>query len=150
MRLALEPYSDRLVQEMRPMWHDHAREVGYSPSEVDPSLTIYSQAQKNGNLRIYTARFGAGWESTLVGYQVFFVMRHPHRNCKEANQDLLYVDPEVRKGFVALKFMRWCDEQLRNEGVTFVYRQIRAKRNFAPVLKRMGYELTDLTFGRTL
>lgn len=144
MKFGLEPYSEKLIQEMRLMWDEHNYEVK-NESRPDPDLTIYSTAQKNGTLRLFTARVA----DMLVGYQVFFVMRHPHRKySKEACQDVLYLDPEVRKGMVGIKFIKWCDGHLEREGVKKITHQISARRDISVLFKRLGYELEDMTFSR--
>jgi hypothetical protein len=149
MRFALEPYSEKLVQEMRPLWDAHHDEVPQLRLPIDPDLALYSQMAKNGVLRIFTARVGADWESTLVGYQVFGVMRHPHRRYSlEANGDLLYLDPEVRKGMVAMKFLKYCDTELAKEGVKVIHHQFSVEKNLTPLFRRLGYEIMDLTMAR--
>lgn len=151
MKFALEPYSEKLVQEMRPLWDAHHEEVPQLGLPIDPDLTMYSQMAKNRVLRIYTARVGAGRESMLVGYQVFGVMPHPHRRYSlEANGDLLYLDPEVRKGLVALKFLKWCDAQLTREGVKVVHRQFSIEKNLTPLFRRLGYDIMDISVARKL
>jgi hypothetical protein len=48
------------------------------------------------------------------------------------------------------RFIKWCDEQLRAEGVAVVYHHIKAAHNFGPMLERFGYELVDLIYSRRL
>lgn len=149
MRFALEPYSERLVQEMWPLWDEHNREIPQLGLPIDPDLQVYAQSARSGAMRIYTARVGSGWESTLVGYQVFFVMKHPHRKYNlEASQDMIWLDPEVRKGMVGAKFIRWADGALRDEGIKAIHRQISAQKDFGHLLERSGYVLMDLTYAR--
>lgn len=151
MRFAIEPYSEKLVQEMRPLWDLHNAEIPQLGLAIDPDIRVYAQSAKAGALRIYTARFGSGWQSTLVGYQVFFVMRHPHRAYNlEANQDMIWLDPEVRKGMVGTKFIRWADGALRDEGVKVIHRQISAQKDFGYLLERRGYRLMDLTYAKVV
>src|SRR5579863_4926025 len=121
LKFALEPYSEKLVQEMRPLWAQHDEEIPQLRMSLDPNLSMYTSAARAGTMRIYTARIA----DLIVGYQVFFVMKHPHRQYSlEANQDILWLDPELRKGFVGIKFMKWADELLRREGVMVIHRQI--------------------------
>ena len=151
MRFALEPYSEKLVQEMRPLWDQHNAEIPQLGLAIDPDVSMYSKLSKVLSLRIFTARVGSGWESTLVGYQIFFVMRHPHRKYNlEASQDMIWLDPEVRKGMVGAKFIRWADEQLEKEGVKAIHRQISAQKDFGHLLERRGYRLMDLTYARVV
>lgn len=151
MRFALEPYSEKLVQEMRPLWDMHHAEIPQLGMKPDPNLTVYSQVAKNGALRIFTARIGAMRESVLAGYQVFFVMLHPHRRYSlEASMDMIWLDPEVRKGLVGVKFIRWGDKQLVKEGVKVIHRQISTEKDFGNILRRGGYRLMDLTYARVV
>lgn len=147
MYFACELYSEKLIQEMRPLWDDHHEEVPQMGLMIDPDLALYSRMAKNGVLRIYTARVA----DMLVGYQVFGVMPHPHRRYSlEANGDLLYLDPEVRKGIVALKFLKWCDAQLAKEGVRVVHHQFSVAKDLTPLFRRLGYTAMDITMARAL
>ena len=65
-----------------------------------------------------------------------------------AVQDIVFIDPECRGG--GFKFIRWCDEQLRELGVNVVTHHIKAAHNFGPALERMGYTLQDLIYSRRL
>lgn len=145
MKFALEPYSEKLIQEMRPLWDAHHSEIPQLDMKIDPDLTAYSTMQKVGALRIYTARVGP----MLVGYQIFLVLKHPHRKYSvEANQDMMWLDPEVRMGMAGTKFIRWGDEQLQKEGIAVIHRQISHQKDFGRLLERMDYKLMDLTYAR--
>lgn len=151
VKFALEPYSEKLVQEMRPLWDAHHEEIPQLGLKLDPDLAMYSMMQKTGVLRIYTARIGAGWESMLVGYQIFFVMKHPHRKYSiEANSDILYLDPELRKGLAGLKFLRWCDKELENEGVKTIHHQVSLQKDLGALFLRMGYQAMDVTYAKKI
>ena len=91
LRFGIEPYSEKLIQEMRPLWDAHYEEISANHDiPLDPNLTMYSNCDKNGTLRIFTARIGAGWESTLVGYNIFLVGPNPHyQTSRQANQDIV-------------------------------------------------------------
>lgn len=109
----------------------------------DPDFEMYRRCSDSGVLRIYTVRDG----SVLCGYQIFMVMFHPHsKNSKQANQDILYLAPEYRKGMIGYRFIKWCIEQLRAEGVKVVYQHISARNDFGRMLERVGFELQDLVY----
>ena len=48
------------------------------------------------------------------------------------------------------RFIRYCDEQLRAQGVQAVYHHVKAKQSFGPTLTRQGYELVDLIYAKRL
>lgn len=154
VRFSLEPYSEKLIQEMRPLWDAHHTEIPQLGLDFDPDLTAYRTMQKVGVLRIFTARLGGSSEngmSVLAGYQIFFVMKHPHRKYSlEANSDILYLDPEVRKGLVGLKFLRWCDLELEKEGVRVIHHQVSLQKDLGALFLRMGYEAMDITFAKKI
>jgi len=129
------------------MLGEHDKETPQLEMTLDPDFGMYKKMHEVGALRIFTARIA----DVLVGYQIYFVSYHPHRRGSlEATQDVLYLDPEVRKGFVAIKFIRWCDETLARAGVKAIHHPIDADHNFGAILQRMGYRLTDLVFSKKL
>lgn len=144
---SLEPYSAQLVAELLPLLEAHNKEVPQLGLGIDPDLATYKKMADSGVLRIYTARVA----EILVGYQIFFVMYHPHRRASfEASQDVLYLDPEVRMGLVGVKFISWCDKQLEKEGVHVIFHQISAENDFGKIFLRMGYRKMDITYGRII
>jgi hypothetical protein len=155
LTFALEPYSAQLISEMRPLWQEHYKELSHFPDvPLDPDITVYSRCASAGLLRIFTARIQNpedAEETTLVGYNIFLVQNHPHyRGTKTANQDIIYFDKDIRLGMAGYKFIRWCDEQLKKDGMQMVYQHVRAKRSFAPLLERLGYSLMDMVYAKRL
>lgn len=149
MYFALEPYSEKLVQEMRPLWDAHHQEIPQLNMQLDPDLTLYSTMNRIGTLRIYTARIGPEKDRMLCGYMIFGVMRHPHRKYSlEANGDLVYMDPECRRGFTAIRFMQWCWSQLEKEGVEVIHMNVDAQNDWGHLLERYGFKLRDLSYAR--
>jgi hypothetical protein len=146
MNFAREPYSLGLITDMIPLWHRHQQEsAAYPDIKLNPNLTIYQNSDVAGTLRVFTARHAG----KLVGYQVFFVVKHPHsQQSLQANQDIVYMEPEVRRGLNGYRFIKWCSDQLLAEGCEVVYQHINAKRSLGRLLERMGYELVDLVYGR--
>lgn len=148
LSFSLEPFSPKLYGEMWPLFESHYKEIAhYQDIELSPDTIYYDQAQKIGILRVYTIRE----ENKLVGYCVFSVGPNPHYSGSiQAKQDILFLSPELRGGMNGFRFIKWCDDQLENEGVQVVYHHVKKSHNFGPVLERMGYELVDLIYGRRL
>lgn len=93
--------------EIAVLAQEHHAEQGYEyPLAFDPRR--YEALAKHGILRVFTLRSDEG---ALAGYAVFVLMRHPHLAVDQATQDTVYVSPKYR-GYVAGKFMRYCDEDL--------------------------------------
>ena len=145
--VAREDVTSRLIEEIKPLFLKHWQEIGhYKDIELNPEWDAYIKLDSLGMLRVYSARL----MDRIVGYNVFFVRNSPHyKQSLQASQDILFVDPEHR-GF-GLKFIDWCDQQLKAEGVQVVFQHMKAKHSFGPALeKRLGYELIDLIYGRRL
>lgn len=149
MRFQREEYTAELISEMEPLWKAHYDEIAmYKDIPLDPDLAIYETIALHGSLRIFTLRDET---DTLKGYEVFFVKPHPHyRTSIVAMQDILYLAPEMRMGMTGYKFIQWCDEQLKADGVQMVMQHVKAAHDFSAVLERMGYQHHDHIMTRRL
>lgn len=135
------------VTEALPLLEEHWREIAhYKDIPLEPDLSMYAQADSMGMLRVYTARDQQG---QLIGYSVFFIRSAPHyKSSLQANQDIIYISKNNRG--MGGRFILWCDEQLRAEGVQVVFQHVKKAHNFGPLLERFGYELMDLIYSRRL
>lgn len=132
--------------EIYPLFMEHWHEIAhYKDIPLDPDVELYHRMDSMGMMRVFTARE----EGKLVGYSVYFVRSNPHyKSSIQANQDVLFIQKDKR-GF-GRDFIKWCDEQLKNEGVQIVHHHVKKAHDFGPMLKRMGYELVDLIYARRL
>ncbi len=137
-----------MIDGLAPLIVDHWREVApYSDIPLNPDLGIYIAVDENGMLRCFTVR-SPEWE--LIGYAIFLVIDSPQYGVKCAKHEVLYLSPPSRFGLYGMKFIAWCDQQLREEGVVFVTHAVRPKNDFSPVLKRLGYQHTATEYTRRL
>jgi len=152
VNFSIEPYSAQLMADMYPLFKKHHKEIPQLGLPIDPDFSIYKSMADKNMLRIYTIRLmnpDCDDESILVGYQVFGVMNHPHRRSStEAIQQLLYLEPDCRKGWTAIRFLRYCWSALESEGVKVIHQQIDAAHNFGKIFERAGFTLIDLTYAR--
>lgn len=147
MRFCVEEFSPALLEEMRPLWRLHHDEIEDTQMPYDPDLAGYQRMAEAGCLRIFSARLGR----EMVGYQVFVIVKDPHRqHLVSASQDILYLMPDYRKGMVAVHFLEWCDQQLIRGGVTKILRQMHYTKDLSRLFERMGYKLSDLTYARSV
>jgi len=113
------------------------------PLKIDEET--YSKIEESGNLKCFTARL----DGKIIGYSIFMLKRNiRYLTSIQALQDVIFIDPEKR-GF-GMKFIKWCDDELRKLGVQVVYHHVKANHNFGPGLERMGYELIDHIYGKRL
>jgi hypothetical protein len=137
----------RIWDDLIPLMHAHYEELApYKDVPLDPDKDFFVRADEQGMIRVYSAR-EAG---VLVGYAVYFVRRDIHyKSIKLAQQDLIFVLP-ARRGRFGIKFIRWCEEQLRGEGVNLIMCHTKMGADFGGVFERLGYAAIDKIFYRRL
>lgn len=130
-----------------PLLEKHYHEIAhYKDIELDPDFEQYEKLEQIGALRMFIAR---DEQEFIVGYAVYFIRHNIHyKSSLQALQDVLFIDPDKR-GFGA-KFILWCDQQLKAEGVQIVYHHVKSAHNFGAMLERIGYRLVDLIYTRRL
>ena len=66
-------------------------------------------------------------------------------------QDILFLLPEFRGSTVGFRLVKFCDEQLRAEGVQVVYQHVKnAHPMLGAVLSRVGYEPVETIYAKRL
>ena len=136
------------LEEARPLLEAHWREIAhYQDIALDPEWTRYELLEQAGNLRIFTFR-----ESKILrGYAVFVVNTNMHyRQSLQAVQDILWLDPALRKQMLGARFIQWCDEALQRDFVQVVYQHVKLSYDFGPTLQRLGYEPIEMVWGKRL
>ena len=135
------------VAESKPLLESHFKEIAqFQDIPLDPDYDQYIALEKAGFIRCFIARDTDG---AMVGYAVYFVRNNLHyRGSLQAVQDVIFIKPEFRgRGG---RFILWCDEKLKEQGVQVVYHHVKSKFNFGPMLEKCGYELVDLIYARRL
>lgn len=159
---ALEPLSEKLFGEMAPLLIAHWREVSqFKDIPLAPAFASYLERQDAGNLRVFTVRTWASGDyggpdgphrsaPYLCGYAVFFVQPNPHyTGSLQASADVLFLHPDVRAR-TAMRFLKWCDDQLASEGCELVYHRVKLSKDWSKILERIGYAPVDLTLVKDL
>jgi hypothetical protein len=142
---AAEPLADVLA-ELLPLTQRHFAETQrHREAGCTPDITVYERLAAAGTLRVFTVRL---IPSELVGYCLMIVRRHHHTNQVRAFEDLLYIAPEHRGD--GKSFVRWCDQQLKLEGVEVVQRVCQTKHDHGRMFERMGYDKTEETWSKRL
>ena len=143
MKFARESIAD-VWGEVQALLNEHWREIAhYQDIPLQPDEVFYLG---NPALRCFTAR-----EDCLVGYACFVVAPNKHyMGSLQAMQDVLFISPGHRKGLTGYRFIRWCDEQLKAEGVQVVYHHTKTAHDFGALLTRQGYEEVDRIYAKRL
>lgn len=145
MEFKKENFTDSFDESI-PLLFEHWEEIAHYPDiKLDPDVKKYTALQESGSLRVFTARV----EGKLVGYSVYIVGHNIHyRESLQAKQDVIFIHKDHRG--LGFKFIKFCDDQLREEGVQAVYHHVKAQHNWGRMLLRQGYELVDLIYAKRL
>jgi GNAT superfamily N-acetyltransferase len=114
---------------------------------LDPDWDTYEAAEKTGMLGIYTARE----QEKLVGYLVVIANNHMHyKGHIFASNDILYLDPDYRKGFTGIKLIKFVEEDLKKMGVSVFNINTTPLRPFGNLLERLGFNLIEQIYSKKL
>jgi hypothetical protein len=138
------------MQEAQPLLERHYGELTRRKDIVvlDPMWNEYALLERLGRFMVFTARGEAG---NLIGYNAFFVNKHLHyASLTVAQNDVFWIEPDHRRGTLALRFLRYCEDYLNKEGVDKVVYHCKASNNFGPILHRLGYADEETMCGKFL
>ena len=127
----------------------HWEEVALNKDKIklNPDYDRYYELEELGILKIFTVRDSG----SLVGYFACFVMPHLHyKDHYFATNDVIYISPEHRRGFTALKLIKFAEKCLKEDGVSVIQINTKAHKSFSPLLERMGYKQNDILYGKCL
>lgn len=129
-----------LYEESGELLRQHWEEVAAFPDiPLAPDESMYDLMQYQGRLRCYTVRHN----QDLIGYAVFFLVRHAHYNVRMAQQDVLFVARDRRQGRVGIKLIQYAESRLRAEGVDMIAHHVKTTNGVQKVLERLGYKEVD-------
>lgn len=127
----------RDIGEMALLLKAHYDEIAlYKDIPLEPDFEYYRLLEGAGQLRYYSARDGG----KLIGYMLVLVRRHPHyKSSLQGVVDLIYLDPEHRRGRTGMRLIEFAHSRLKAEGVQTLVQHVKDYADFGPVLKHMGY-----------
>lgn len=136
-----------IIDDILPLAKKHYQEVShYSDIPLELDYQKFYALEKINALFIFSIR---AQDRALIGYAVFFADKHVHYASKHAHSDAIFILPEYR-GELGRKFVDWCDQEMKKEGVSLVYHSVTPKKDFSKMLKKLGYELHETIYTRKL
>lgn len=145
LSFGIEVFSDELISELDPLITSHWVEVGDASRPPLVVWTLYRRAEGMNMIKVFTAR-DAG---VLVGYGIFAIVPNIHHGGEiEAVQDVFFMSKKYRIGSSGIRFLRFCDEALKDLGVTGIRHQVTPANDWGNVLRYLGYEETQTCFER--
>ena len=127
----------------------HYEEIAVNKDVIplDPDWDRYKQLDDNGLILTVTARD----DGKLIGYAIFFVTSHLHyKSTYYANNDLLYLHPDYRKGLVGVRLITISEKYLKEKGVTKIMWHIKINKDFSRLLHHLGYVDEDIIVGKII
>jgi GNAT superfamily N-acetyltransferase len=148
MNAAFSPVAEFAVEsmglvrsEIEPLLAKHWQEVAhFRDIPLKPNWPAYEKLADAGALIVYTARL----EGRLVGYAVYLKIVSMHYSIVQAQQDIVFLDPAVRRGRLALRLLAFSENDLRARGVTLIQQHEKlAHPALGVLLGAMGYTAMD-------
>lgn len=125
----------------------HYAEIGQHDLDVMPDWDGYLKAESEDKLFILTARV----DGALVGYNVMLLLHHPHyRDARVAQNDVIYVVPEYRRGRVGLGLIKYFEAAMRGCGFDKIYYHAKLANDFGRLLERMDYLPVETVYAKSL
>lgn len=126
-------------------WEEIARHTDTIKLNVD--YATYAKLEDAGVLHTVTARD----DGKLIGYIISFVAPNLHyKDHVMANNDVLFVHPDYRRGGTFIKMLKLAESLLRKRGVTNFYIHMKITHDFSVILDRMGYTEIEHNFEKQL
>mgnify|MGYP000182766692 CR=1 FL=1 len=129
-------------EEVDELFYKHWEEIALNKDKIklNPDWSFYELLYAEGLLGVYTVRK----DKHLVGYFIVVAKPHPHyKDHTFAVNDIIYIDPDYRKGLVGLKLIKFVEEDLKSKGVSVLAVNTKVHKPFDAVLKRLGFENTE-------
>ena len=136
-------------EEALPLLQAHWHEIALNQDSIklNPDFEAYQNLEDQGRLHIYTAREG----DKLVGYFAVIAIEHLHyKDHIFAHNDVIYVDPEYRKGFTAWRLIKFAEQQLILSGVSVMMINIKRHKPFDKLLQRLNFKETESIYSKRL
>lgn len=137
IKFALEDfYSVR--EEVDELFYKHWEEVALNKDKIklNPDWSFYETLHTTNQLGVYTARK----EGVLIGYFVVVASAHPHyKDHTFARNDILFIDPDHRKGLLGYRFIKWVVSELTGIGISVVAINTKNHKDFGALLERMDF-----------
>lgn len=129
-------------------------EVDHAAQPHDPDWDFYRAQNQAGTYRVIAARRNG----RLIGYNAFFIGHHTrHRGVIFAQNDVLYLEPEQRRGMVGVRFINESERLLKAAGAVKVrYDSMRNVQvgarsgSLGDLLGKLGYTLEAEVFTKLL
>lgn len=121
--------------EARELFEANNEELDFFNLNVDLNTSLYNNLDRMDVLRVFSVRE----DNVIIGYSLFIIQPHlQHKTHFQASQDVLYIKKDKR-GY-GISFIKFCDQALRDEGISFIFRSVPKLKDWSLILKRLEYK----------
>jgi len=138
-----------VVDEMKSLWPAHWAEVGMDHDAIvlAPDYGLYEYYQNSGSLHLVTVRENGA----IVGYHISIVRPHLHyANDLHGFNDVYYINPAQRKGWVGIRLMKFAEQTLKKRGVKKIIVATKLHLDMGKIFTHLGYRETERVFTKVL
>ena len=133
------------MQEAETLFAKHYEEVAERTDviKLDPDWDQYLTLEKANMLELHTLRD----DKKIIGYSIWFLLYHIH--CKQsftAMSDVLYIDPQYRKGMTGIKFLKWTTEEIKKRNPQRITFHVKPHVDYGRILERLGAHFFEKTY----
>lgn len=142
MIFSQERYLDLVIGGGREMFERHYEEIAWKRDKIplDIDHEAYLKMEAAGIVKVYTLRENG----KLLAYAVWIVKTHLHyRKTLIAMNDVLYLDPAMRRGKLGVSFIRQCKQELKKLGAQVIGLHIKKCYDWSSLAERLGFECTE-------
>jgi GNAT superfamily N-acetyltransferase len=142
-RIGVERFAE-IVHELHALHERHWQETERYRHGLPlaPDYEAMIDDEMRGNLVQFTVRRG----TALVGNLRMYLWVSRHSGTMFAEEDTLYLEPEHRGGFLAMRLLRYAESVLRALGAREIHADSKLINNADVLMRRMGYTPVALKF----
>lgn len=113
--------------------------------QFDADFAVYIDANQRGRMICVSARE----DGKVIGISCFFLTPYLYsRGYMMAIQDLLYIVPEHRKGWVGIRLIKESEKVLKSRGVGIIDLACRPHMDNTVLYERLGYKYAEKRFSK--
>ena len=142
-----EEFNRGLYDELTPLLNLHWEEIAANQGEMplNPQFEAYEGLQLAGLFVAMICRREDTEE--IMGYAMFFCTPHLHyKDTLCAENDIIYLRPEYRKGFTGIRLIKESERVLKEIGCGVITMRVKLAMDFGKVLERLGFTPSEVAY----
>lgn len=142
-----QEFLDSVIDQIKPLLNSHWEEIALNKDKIklNPDWEAYESLEAQGKLKIFTARD----DEQLVGYFVVIVGTNIHyKDHLFASNDVIYLSPEYRKGFMSIKLIKFAEKCLKADGVSVLTINTKVHKPFDKLMDFLKFRKIERVYSK--